>query len=395
MKKVLSLFLVATMVMATMVGCGDKDTSGQQTSQADGGVAPAAGQTLIIGGSGPLTGGNATYGNSVKQGAQLAMKEINAKGGVNGVMLDVRLEDDQSDPAMAVSAYATLFDAGMKVSMGGVTSGACIAAAEEANKDGMLMLTPSASQKEATQYEGGFRICFTDPDQGVYAADFIAEKAIAKNVAMLYDKSTDYSAGIAKTFEEQAKKVGLNLATKQAFTDQSNTDFTVQLEAIKAANVELLFMPIYAQEAAYVLTQANKIGLKVIFFGCDGMDGIFEKIGADNVALTEGVMLLTPFAADDKDPKVASFVTAYKADYDSTPDQFAADGYDTVYAIAEAFKQSGMTDLNDKDFNAKMIAAMTKITVEGTTGKMTWTADGEPAKSAKAVKIVNGGYVAY
>lgn len=396
MKKVLSVFLVAAMMVASLSGCGNAATppAGDSQGTASGGVAPA-GQTLVIGGSGPLTGDNASYGTSVKQGALLAMKDINAAGGVNGISFDVRVEDDQADPAMAVSAYATMFDAGMQVSLGGTTSGASIAAAEEAKKDGILLLTPSASQKEATQYDNCFRICFTDPDQGIYAADFIAEKAMAKNVAMLYDKSNDYSVGIANNFEEQSKAVGLNLVTKQAFTDQSNTDFTVQLEAIKAANVELLFLPIYAQEAAYVLTQAKKIGLEVIFFGCDGMDGILDKIGKENVALTEGIVLLTPFAADAKDEKTVSFVEAYKADYKATPDQFAADAYDAVYTIAAALKEAGITDLKDKEFNAKMIGAMTKITVEGTTGTMTWSADGEPDKNATAVKISNGGYVAY
>ncbi|MEG1895295.1 MAG: ABC transporter substrate-binding protein [Oscillospiraceae bacterium] len=390
MKKLLSVFLAATMVVTCFAGCGKKEEG-----QGGAAAAPEGTQTLVIGGSGPLTGDNATYGISVKQGAMLAAKEINAAGGANGTMLEVKFEDDQADPAMAVNAYATLYDAGMQVSMGATTSAACISMSEEANKDGMLMVTPSASQKEAIKYDNAFRICFTDPDQGIYAANFIAEKKIAKKAAMIYDKSNDYSAGIAKNFEEQAAKVGIEVATKQAFTDQSNTDFTVQLEAIKAADVELLFMPIYAQQAAYVLTQAKKIGLEVIFFGCDGLDGILEKIGADNMAATEGVMLLTPFAADAKDAKTAAFVSAYKTDYKTTPDQFAADGYDAVYTIAEAFKASGITDLKDKEFDAKMIAAMLKITVEGTTGKMTWSKDGEPAKSATAVKIVNGGYVAY
>lgn len=388
MKKFLSLFLATAMLVSVFTGCGAKP-------EGDISKEVGEGKVLMIGGSGPLTGDYATYGVSVKQGAELAVKEINEKGGVNGVTLQVKIEDDQADPALAVNAYASLFDAGMKVSLGGVTSGACIAASEEANKDGMLMLTPSGSQKDCTKYPGGFRVCFTDPDQGLYAANFMAENKMAKSVAILYDKSNDYSSGIVANFEKQAKEVGLNIVEKQAFTDQSNTDFSVQLQAVKSSGAELLFMPIYAQEAAYVLTQAEKVGLKVIFFGCDGLDGIIEKIGKDNVKATEGVVLLTPFAADSQEPVSKAFTDAYKASYNSTPDQFAADGYDAIYAITEAFKSTGMSDVTTKDFNEQMIAAMTKITVKGATGTMTWSADGEPAKSATAVKIVNGAYVAY
>lgn len=391
MKKAVSFAMAAVMAAAVLSGC-----QGAPASQAPsaGGSAPAA-QTLIIGGSGPLTGDYATYGVSVKQGALLAMQEINAAGGTNGILFDVRVEDDQADPAMAVNAYSTLFDAGMKVSLGGVTSGACIAASEETKKDGMLMLTPSGSQKDCVQYDNAFRICFTDPDQGKYAAQFIFDNKVGSKVAVIYDKSNDYSAGITENFMAKAKEIGLEVVTQQAFTNQSNTDFSVQLQAVKSSGADLVFLPIYAQEAAYILTQANKMALDVTFFGCDGLDGILEKIGSENVKFTEGLMLLTPFAADSAEPVVADFTKAYKASYNTTPDQFAADGYDAIYTIAEAMKQAGITDLNDKDFDQKMIAAMTKITVKGTTGTMTWTADGEPAKTATAVVIKDGSYVAY
>lgn len=395
MKKTITLALAVAMVTMAFTGCQSKPSSSAPAPAPGTDTPPAAAQTLIIGGSGPLTGDYATYGVSVKNGAQLAMQEINAAGGVNGILFDVRMEDDQADPAMAVNAYSTLFDAGMKVSLGGVTSGACIAASEESKKDGMLMLTPSGSQKECVQYDNAFRICFTDPDQGIYATQFIFDNKISEKVAIIYDKSNDYSAGITDNFVAKAKEVGLEIATQQAFTNQSNTDFSVQLQAVKSSGADLVFLPIYAQEAAYILTQADKMDLDVTFFGCDGLDGILEKIGQDNLATTEGVMLLTPFAADSTEPVVANFVAAFKAAYNSTPDQFAADGYDAVYTIAEAMKHAQVTDINAADFNEKMIGAMTEITVNGTTGTMTWSADGEPVKSATAVVIKDGTYVAY
>lgn len=389
MRKFINLFLVTALTVSCITGCG-KSGNKSSTTQSEN-----AKQTLVIGGSGPLTGDYAQYGISVKQGAKLAEEEINANGGVNGIMFDVKIEDDQADPAMAVNAYATLYDEGMKVSIGGITSGACIAASEEAYKDGMLMITPSGSQKECTKYDNAFRICFTDPDQGVYSARFIKDNGLSNNVAILYDKSNDYSTGITDMFEKTAAEIDLNIVTKQAFTDQSNTDFSVQIQAIKSSGADLLFLPIYAQEAAYILTQAQKLGLDVTFFGCDGLDGIIGKIGEENISAAEGVVLLTPFAADSTDPVAAAFSSAYQKKYNEIPDQFAADGYDAIYAIAAALQKAGVTDIEMDGFNEAMIAAMTEIEVTGATGTMTWSADGEPTKTATAVKIENGVYVAY
>lgn len=374
MKKLLSIALVLAMTLS--------------------GAAMAEG-TLVIGGTGPLTGDYATYGLSARNGAMIAMDEINAAGGVNGITFDVKYEDDQASAELAVNGYSTLIDEGMQVSLGAVTSGACIALAEESQYDGLLVLTPSASNKEVTKYDNVFRVCFTDPDQGVYAADFIAKNAIATKIAIIYDKSNDYSVGIHDNFVTEAAAKGLEVVTDQAFTDQSNTDFSVQIQAVADSGAELVFLPIYAQEAAYILTQSKSAGLSVTFFGCDGLDGVLTKIGAENEAACEGVMLLTPFAADAQDEKTVAFVAKYQELYGTTPDQFAADGYDAVYAIKAALEQAGITDLSDPDFNSKMIAAMTEITVEGLTGTMTWTADGEPTKTATAVVIKDGAYVAY
>ncbi|MBP1553500.1 MAG: ABC transporter substrate-binding protein [Oscillospiraceae bacterium] len=387
MKKFLALFLAAAMLVSTMTACSSAPAT-------EGGEGTETEKVLLIGGSGPLTGDYATYGTSVKQGSELAAKEINAAGGVNGWTVEVRVEDDQADGAQAVQAYATLYDDGMDVTLGGTTSGACIAMTEEAVKDGMLLLTPSGSQLECTQYDNCFRVCFEDSAQGLYAANFIKDNAVGEKVAIIYDKSNDYSNGLRNSFVATAAENGLNVVTEQAFTDQSNTDFSVQLQAVKDSGADLLFLPIYAQEAAYIITQADKVGLDVTFFGCDGLDGILEKIGADNVALTEGVMLLTPFAADSETEPTKSFTAAFKADYGYTPDQFAADAYDAVYAIVEAMKHAD-TNPDDPEFNEKMIKAMTEITVVGTTGTMQWTPEGEPDKNATAVVIVDGVYVSY
>ena len=382
MKKFIAVLMIC-LLSVSVFGCGGGSSKGGDDAA-----------VIKIGGIGPLTGDYATYGVSVKNGAQIAVDEINEAGGVNGFKLELLFEDDQADPEKAVNAYAKLIDDGMNVSLGCVTSGACVAVTEEVKKDGLLMLTPSGSQLECTQYDNCFRVCFQDPDQGKYSADFIKEKNIGAKIAILYDKSNPYSVGIYDSFVAEAAAVGLEIVTAQAFTDQSNTDFSVQLQAVKGSGADLLFLPIYAQEAAYILTQAAAIELDVIFFGVDGMDGILEKIGEDNIALTEGVMLLTPFAADSQDEKVVNFVTKYKAAYNMTPDQFAADGYDAIYIIKAAIEQAGITELGD-GFNEALVAAMTQITVEGVTGSMQWTADGEPAKNATAVVIKDGVYVAF
>ena len=355
----------------------------------------SAEQTLVIGGTGPLTGDYATYGTSVRNGATLAAEEINEAGGVNGILFDVKMEDDQADPEKAINGYSILVDEGMQVSLGAVTSGACLSLIEEAQVDGMLVITPSASQKECVQYDNCFRVCFTDPMQGVYAADFISDNAIATKVAIIYDKSNDYSVGIHDNFVSRAGEVGIDVVTDQAFTSQSNIDFSVQLQAVKDSGAELVFLPIYAQEAAYILTQAKSAGIEATFFGCDGLDGILTKIGEGNTDACEGVMLLTPFAADAQDEKTVNFTTKYKEQFGETPDQFSADAYDAVYAIKAAMEQAGITDLDDPDLNEKLISAMTEITVEGVTGTMTWDAEGEPSKSATAVVIKDGAYVAY
>ena len=381
MKKFLGLLLAGAMLASSFTGCSGKASSSDE-------------KTLRIGGTGPLTGDYATYGISVQQGAQIAVDEINEKGGVNGYTVKLEVEDDQADPQQAVQAYAKLMDNGMNLSLGSTTSGACVALVKEAKDDGIVTMTPSASQKEATAFDNNFRVCFLDPDQGTYSADFIKENNLATKVAVLYDKSNTYSVGVYEAFAKEAEKLGLNIVTTQAFTDSSNTDFSSQIQAVKNSGAELLFMPFYQQEAAAVLMQAQGVLENVTYFGVDGMDGVLEKLGTENQAIANGVMLLTPFSASSSDPTVANFVAKYKEKYNATPDQFAADAYDAVYALCTAFEKAGL-ETDDPEFNRAVAKAMTEIEVTGATGVMTWSADGECKKQAKAVVISDGAYVDY
>ncbi len=384
MKKILSLALAAALAVTALSGCGKKAEE------------PQSDNTLVIGGIGPLTGAAATYGNAVKNGATLAVEEINAAGGVNGMMLKLAFEDDEHDAEKSVNAYNTLKDNGMKILMGTVTSVPCVAVADKTKEDNMFQLTPSGSSVECITNDNAFRVCFSDPNQGIASAQYIGANALASKVAVIYNSSDVYSQGIYEKFAQEAAKQNIQIVAAEAFTKDSATDFTVQIQKIKESGAELVFLPIYYQEAALILTQAEKAGLDVVFFGCDGLDGLIDQLG-DNAALADGVMLLTPFAADAEDEKTVAFVKAYKDKFGKdTPNQFAADGYDAIYIIKAALEDAGISDasISISDLCDALKTSMTKITVNGVTGQMQWSADGEPTKEPKAMVIENGSYKA-
>ncbi|MGN0600026.1 MAG: ABC transporter substrate-binding protein [Oscillospiraceae bacterium] len=387
-KKILAFSLAACMTMPFLAGCSSKDTATDGTANtADSGDFSG---TLVIGGIGPVTGGAAVYGNAVKNGIQLAVDEINAAGGVNGIKLELNFQDDEHNEEKAVNAYNTLKDKDMKLLIGTVTSNPCVAVAAETVKDNMFQLTPSGSAVDCVANDNAFRVCFNDPNQGIASAQYIAQNNVASKVAVIYDSSDVYSTGIYEKFVSEAAAQNIEVVAAEAFTADSKTDFSVQIQKVQESGAELLFLPIYYQEAALILQQASKAGLNVKYFGCDGLDGLIDQLGED-VALAEGVMLLTPFAADATDAKTVAFTTAYKNAYNNeVPIQFAADGYDAVYAVKAAMEKAGITDasISASDLCDALKVAMTEITVEGVTGNITWTADGEPTKDPKAMEIV-------
>ncbi|MBO4972496.1 MAG: ABC transporter substrate-binding protein [Clostridia bacterium] len=385
-KKILAITLVLVMTALCFAGCGKKNDVWKTTE--DGKV------ILEIGFTGPLTGEYANYGISVRDGAKLAVEEINAKGGVNGFELKLLEADSGGSGEKAVQGYGKLIDDGMKVSLGGTLSGENKDIVAAAKNDGLLILTPSASALDSIGEPNAFRLCFNDPQQGEIAANAIKNKNLATKVAILYDNGNDYCVGNVDTFKTKASALGITIVTEQTYTESTNTDFTTQLTAIKNSGAELVFIPIYAADAAKILRQAAQMSLDIEWFGADGLDGLIEKCG-DNVADAEGVLLLTPFYADSQEGVAKTFVDAYKAKYGKTPDQFAADGYDCVYTIAEALKKAGLNADNVvsmaiEDFNEKMVGVMTQIEVTGATGTMKWTADGETVKEPMILKIVNG-----
>lgn len=386
MKRILALLLSVLMLSAFIVGCGDNKNKGNDDGK----------EKLKIGGIGPVTGDAAMYGVAVKNAAELAIKEINKAGGVNGMELELNFQDDEHNAEKAVNAYNTLVDWGMQALIGTVTSTPCIAVAAETHKDNMFQLTPSGSAIECTKYPNTFRVCFNDPDQGIASAQYIADNNLAKKVAVIYDSSDVYSSGIYKKFAEESKVKGLEIVADEAFTADNATDFSVQIQKVQESGAELLFLPIYYKEAALILTQADKIGLDIKVFGCDGLDGLMEQLG-DNTALAEDVMLLTPFAPDAEDEETQNFVKAYRESYsEESLNQFAADAYDAVYAIKLALEKENIDNVNidHSDLCEKLKKAFVEIELVGVTGTITWSADGEPTKEPKAMIIKEGKYKA-
>ena len=393
MKKFTSVLLAAALTASMLVGCGAKEAEAPAASTET--TTEAEGAAFKIGGSGPLTGGAAVYGIAVQRGAQIAVDEINAAGGINGYQIAYNFADDEHDPEKAVNGYNTLKDWGMQMFMGTTTSGPCVAVAEYTNEDNMYHITPSGSAVECVKYPNAFRVCFSDPGQGGKSAQYIGENNIASKVAVIYDSSDVYSTGIFQTFKADAANYGVEVVAEEAFTADNKTDFTIQLQKAKDAGAELVFLPIYYSEAALILSQANSMGFAPMFFGCDGLDGILSVEDFDTT-LAEGVMLLTPFAADADDEATKSFVGAYNEAYGETPIQFAADAYDAIYIIKAALENANATpEMSASELCDVMKAAMLEITVDGLTGAgMTWTEDGEVNKEPKAVKIVDGAYAA-
>ena len=391
MKKLIALLMAALMVVTLFAACGASETT-DGTKPVATGDATASEGAIKLGMCGPLTGGAAVYGTAVKAGMEIAVEEINAKG---GLQFELKCEDDEHNPEKATNAYNSLMDWGMQIMAGPVTTGPSVAVAGECAADGVFMLTPSASGVDVIEAgDNIFQICFTDPNQGTASADYIAEHKLGTKIGVIYDSSDAYSSGIYEKFKTQAAALNLEIVCAEAFTADNKSDLTNQVTACQKAGADLVFLPFYAVEAAQVLTYANKIGYEPLFFGCDGMDGILTTEGFD-AALAEGLMLLTPFSADAEDEATKNFVKKYEEKTGIIPNQFAADAYDVIYAIYEACVAGEVTaDMSAEEINEILVEQFTSMTFDGLTGEgMTWEATGEVSKSPMAVVIENGVYV--
>ena len=392
--RVMSAAVSAALVLTAMAGCGSKDSG-----SSDG--------KIKVGGIGPITGAAAIYGQAVKNAAEIAVEEINAKD--DTVKFEFKFEDDENDPEKSVNAYNKLKDWGMQVLMGTVTTKPCIAVSTETNADKIFQFTPSASSTDVIggqpdkdgnvtiqRKDNVFQMCFTDPNQGVASAEYIKEQNLGTKIAVIYNNGDAYSTGIYQKFDAEAKKLGLEIVSVTTFPDDTNSDFSAQLNDAKDKGADLLFLPIYYTPASLILTQAAKMNYTPKFFGVDGMDGILTVKNFDT-KLAEDVMLLTPFTADAADEKTQNFVKKYKEKFGDTPNQFAADAYDCVYALYEACKAKNITsDSKAADICTALTEQFTdsSFKFDGLTGTgMTWAKSGEVSKSPKGMVIKDGKYV--
>ena len=385
LRKMVALLAVLAMVTALFAGCGGSSDSGDS---GDGGKA-----VLKIGGIGPSTGPAALYGLAVKNGGELAVKEIN-EANPDGLQLEWMWQDDEHDAEKSVNAYNKLVDDGMQVLVGSVTTTPCTAVAAEAYNNRTFALTPSASGPAVTEgNDNVFQLCFSDPNQGIASADYIKENFADKTVGIIYNNADNYSSGIRDKFKSEYEEGGKTV-TEATFTDET-TDFKAQLNTMKDAGVDLLFLPIYYAPAANIMTQASQIGYAPTYFGVDGMDGILGADGFD-ASLAEGVLLLTPFTPYSEDEKIQEFVKKYEEAYGETPIQFAADAYDCVYAIYDAYQKTGLDAVASmEDICEAMIEVFTgDFTASGLTAdSMKWNEAGEVDKTPKVCIIQDGKYV--
>lgn len=364
--------LLATAVL-TLASCGSDVKLGFK------------GGTFKIGSTGPLTGDTSAYGISVRNGALIAIDEINAAGGIDGVLFSFDMKDDTAEPMQAANGYNALFDNGMQASIGGVTSGACKSFAEAAQKDGVFTLTPSASAAEVIDTgDLVFRVCFGDPQQGTIAAHELTKNY--QKIGVIYDASDTYSAGIFQAFEAEMKTKDF---VKTSFTKDSNTNFSAQITKLKGEGCDVLFLPIYYTQAGLIAKEAAKQSYNVPIFGCDGLDNIESQL---DDSVTAEIRYCTPFDVKSTEPAVEKFVKAYTERFGKAPDQFAADGYDAVMIIYEAMKAAGVknVDISAKELGTILKATLTggSFTYSGVTGKnMTWTEEGSCEKDPQIVKV--------
>lgn len=390
-KRILALAMAGALTLGLLVGCSGGDSGSATPSASSGSGSTTA--AFKIGGTGPLTGGAAIYGNAAKNGATIAVEEINAAGG--DIQFELKYEDDTHDAEKAVNAYNALKTWGMQISLGSVTSKPCEATAAETFNDRIFALTPSASSSAVLEGKDNmFQMCFADPNQGSASAQYIKDKGLATKVAVIYKNDDVYSTGIYETFKTKAAELGLEIVSATTFADGNDTDFKVQLTDAKNKGAELIFLPMYYTPASLIFSQAKDMGYSPKYFGVDGMDGILTLEGFDT-SLAEGVILLTPFNADSEDEATKSFVAKYQEKYGEIPNQFAADAYDCVYAYKAALEKAGATpDMDAATLCEKLIPVFTSMSFDGLTGEgMTWDTTGAVSKSPKGMVIENGGYV--
>lgn len=343
--------------------------------------ADAGSDVIKIGGIFPLSGDVAVYGVSCRNGVELAIKEINAAGGINGKQIVLISEDDEGKPEKSVNAYKKLVTKD-KVGMiiGSLTSGCTAAITELAQSQKVVLLAPAATQASITDAGNFvFRACFIDPFQGTVGGKFAAENIGAKNAAVLYDIANDYSVGLYENFKTQFEKSGGTVVVTESYST-GDTDFNAQLTKIKNANPDVVYLPDYYATVALIVRQLRAQGIDAPIVGADGWDGLTDNAGDEVV----NGFYSNHYAADSTDAKVVEFVKSFKAAYNEEPVSFAALGYDCVYLLRDAIVKASATDA------VAVQKALEATNGSYVTGNLTFDAKRNPVKSAVIVEIVKG-----
>lgn len=371
MKKINMFFVGAMMLIG---GCGK---SGEVAKP----------ETIKIGGMAPLTGALAIYGVTTTNGAELAVKEINENGGVLGKKIEYVMLDTKGDSTEAVMAYNKLVDEKVAGIIGEVTSKPTLAVAEVAVQDNMPLITPTGTQVDITEVGPNiFRVCFTNPYQGKVLAITSKERLGADTVAVMLNNSSDYSDGIAKAFIEESEKLGMKVMGVEGYSD-GDKDFRPQLTKLAAMNPDVILIPEYYEQAALIATQAREVGVKSIFVGSDGWDGIAKTLDQSAYAAIENSYFTNHFSMEDQSEKIQDFLKDYREAYKEDPSAFSALGYDAVYMMKSAIEKAGSTD------KQKVVDALKGIEYDGVTGYLTFDDHNNPIKAVTVLKIENGKYV--
>lgn len=360
--RILSLVLAGALLTVPLAGCGGAGGSSDK---------------IVIGGLAPLSGSVSQYGNAVYHAVQMAVDDINAKGGVLGKDIEYICYDEKGDSTEATNAYARLVDEDKIVALiGDVTSAPCEAVAQRAAQDNLPMITPSGTSEVITSYgENVFRACFIDPYQGQLMASYAAEKLGAKTAAILYDNGDPYSTGITDAFEEAAKGLGLTITNKESYASKS-TDFNAQLTKIKSGNPDVLLLPVYYSDVVLIAKQAKDQGLTATLLGADGWDGVAAQLDESSADVVAGSYFCSQYSASSTDPELQDFLKRYREKYNEEPNMFAVLGYDSMQIMAAAIEAAGSTDSD------AIIEALKATNYDGLTGNTTFDDKRNPVRKA-------------
>jgi branched-chain amino acid transport system substrate-binding protein len=349
---------------------------------------------IKIGVIAPLTGPVAVYGTAAANGVQLYTKVINAAGGVNGHPVQTIVYDDKGDPTEALNAYNKLVTADeVAAIVGPVTSSPTFGVAEASAADNIPGITATATHPDVTTYgRNFFRACFEDPFQGGAMARFSAEKLGAKTAAVLYNVTDAYSTGLYEAFAAAADKAGLKIAAVESYS-KDDVDFNAQLTNIAATSPDVLFLPDYYNTVYLISSQARKAGIKSVFVGVDGADGVLEIEGAD-VSVFDGLYFASHYFPDDPAELVQSFRKNYEAEYGTVPNSFAALGYDAAMILYDAIAKASAAGIEIGVFEGSyqaIIDNMAATALDCVTGHITFE-NNNPVKDVSVIKIDKGAY---